>query len=352
MDDAPVVQHEDETHRKVELLLRLADDLVRDKKLEEARGAIEQALALEPASERVLLQLANAHSRLGDRRGAMKLLRRGLARKKLQMRAHFLASLAQEMSAAGRHKDALVHMRRAVALDPTEAPFHASLGALLMELGRFKDAVAPLERAVSLSPQDLVVRRTLAGAMLRAGRAADAIPVYVELLKRDPKQYLARAELAEAYSQIGKYIRASKQARLASKHCPDDFESHFLLGTMFGMSGAGEFAILHLQRAVELDPVSGQAWSNLSAALLDCGEEKKALRAAKRALEADPEDPRAWINFGEACGFLERYEEAIGAFAQAAALDTHHETNARERLQYARTMLRKFGSLAGSDSPE
>ena len=72
------------------------------------------------------------------------------------------------------------------------------------------------------------------------------------------------------------------------------------------------------------------------------------MRAAQHALEADPADARAWCNLGEACGFLERYEEAVDAFQKAASLDTRHETNARQRLRYARGMLRKFGRPAKS----
>lgn len=341
MNDRQHTSEDSGSARKVALLLELAEELRRDGKLEETKGALEQAVAIDSFDERALYELATAHGETGNNREAIRLLRRGLSRKRLVARALYLSALAKEVAEAGRPLAALQHAKAAAALEPTVAEYHRRVGQILTMLGRVKDAVAPLSRAVKLDPERSDCRRSLASALLQAGRADESIPQYIELLKRVPKDYIARAELAEAYSAIGKYIRASKQARLASRSCPDDFQSHYDLGTVFGLSGAGEFAILHLKRAVSLNPESAQAWSNLSAALLDCGEERTALRTARRALQIAPDDPRAWCNLGEACGFLDRFEEAIDAFERAVALDARHETNARDRLRYARTMLRK-----------
>lgn len=71
-------------------------------------------------------------------------------------RAETAASLAAEAADlvnAGRHKEAVAKLKKAVRREPENASLHLSLGLTYQSLSRFKKAIRSIKKAVKLSPE-------------------------------------------------------------------------------------------------------------------------------------------------------------------------------------------------------
>ncbi|MCU0224963.1 MAG: tetratricopeptide repeat protein [Acidobacteria bacterium] len=139
--------------RCVEGYLGLAHSRSRAGRHDDAIGLLEQALALEPRSPRVLLKL-------------------GL-----------------EYGSSGRLEQAIASLRQAAALDPGYPEAHATLGLTYLLAGRAVEARAALQRAVELRPGYSAAWTMLGRAQLALGDpgAAGSFRRALELAPHDPE---------------------------------------------------------------------------------------------------------------------------------------------------------------------
>jgi len=70
---------------------------------------------------------------------------------------------------------ALIHFRRALAVDPSAIEVHFNLGNTLREIGALDDAVAALGRAAALDPGHIRARTDLGVALRDLGRTEEAL---------------------------------------------------------------------------------------------------------------------------------------------------------------------------------
>jgi protein O-GlcNAc transferase len=90
-----------------------------------------------------------------------------------------------------------------------------------------------------------------------------------------------------------------------------------------------------LLRALELEPDSAEAHSNLGVVLTSLKEHQGALAHVDRALALQPDSPQALHNRGQVLALLHRYEEAAQAYARLLAVAPEHE-HAASNLLWAR----------------
>ena len=128
--------------------------------IEEARGAFEMAVSLDP-------EHGTAHARLGE-----------------------------ALYRLGEPDRALDLLRRAVDLGVTTANVFRFLGLALEAAGRFDAAVAALEQAVARAPEGVNERYTLASVLRAAGRPEDAARELRRVLVLRPDHAQAEQDLA------------------------------------------------------------------------------------------------------------------------------------------------------------
>ena len=121
-------------------------------------------------------------------------------------------ALGRALEAVGRHADAEVAYRAAIAREPLAPEGPIALGRLLLATGRGRDAVAPLERAVKLDPSDLAARRALGEARLAAGQPSAARADLDFVLLGAPRDTAALRALSAAWLEEGQ----PREARLAA----------------------------------------------------------------------------------------------------------------------------------------
>jgi tetratricopeptide (TPR) repeat protein len=131
----------------------VATSLIESGIAERSRAPIVEALRNEPSATGILTRLAAEEARArGDRAQALALLRRALdegeaTRSQTQFAAGQLALEIEGPAAA------LPHLRRAVALCPTEPVYHAAVGVAYLALSDWARARAALEEALALVPE-------------------------------------------------------------------------------------------------------------------------------------------------------------------------------------------------------
>jgi tetratricopeptide (TPR) repeat protein/DNA-binding winged helix-turn-helix (wHTH) protein len=155
-----------------------------------------------------------------------------------------------------------------------------------------------------------------------------AIHFQEEALRIDPNFALAYAGLADAslemYRQEKDTFWAEKAlnaAQQAVRLNGDIAEVHFVLGSVYRVTGKPNDAISEEKRGLELAPSSDEGYRRLGGALLDAGRPEEALQAYQKAIQIDP---YYWDNFsrlGSAYFHLGKYEEALGAFRKVTELE-------------------------------
>lgn len=263
--------------------------LRRSGELPEAIAAYRQALALEPASPALRVNLALALRASGDLAAAA-----ATCREALRLCPHdadawnVLGLLLQEQE---QPQPAATALRRALQLNPAHAEALSNLGHLLIGQGELAAALAACRRAIALRPELPEAWNNLAEALgcrselteaiaaarralaLRPGFAAAALCLAL-LLRRQG----GRASLAEALELLGQLLAA-----------PEGLDPR--------------------QRLL--------AWEQAVASFCDLERHAEAWRLAERALAAGCDSAELQAQLGRALAGCERFAEAEQAYQRA-----------------------------------
>ncbi|MDX2018120.1 MAG: tetratricopeptide repeat protein [Planctomycetota bacterium] len=132
------------------------------------------------------------------------------------------------------------------------------------------------------------------------------------------------------FNQAFALLRAGRAAealalaqRLLPKHAGNAAVNHLLAMAHLAENRPGQ-AEYFAQRATELTPRDGSAWSTLGAALNALKKLPQAERAFARATELKPDNPGAWAGLGTARAMLRDNPGAREAFDRALALAPSH----------------------------
>lgn len=204
-------------------------------------------------------------------------------------------------------------------LDPARAPvYRTALANILLRKGDVAGARAALDEALKLDPRSAAARSAL-GLLLLAKQdtASQARPELEAALAADPKYQRALVGLAQLELSEGKLPSAADRLEQALA-LGDDFEARMALGNARAqMQRSGE-ALLHFQRAAQLDPKSPDALLSLGQALLNGGRADEAERALRASLSLRP-DANAGLALGYALAAQRKHAQALDVFKTVLA---------------------------------
>jgi protein O-mannosyl-transferase len=172
---------------------------------------------------------------------------------------------ARELIIAGRPREAIPHLREAVALRPDVAAPHYLLGFALVSSGDFAGALPELRESLRLHPDSADARFVLGRALAGLQDWDGAVREMSEALRLSPSDEECRRELAKAHHQM---------ARVAAQ------------------AGNPVQLVEHLQAEVRLQPDSALAHINLGSALASIEQVEPAAREWLEAVRVAPQDPR------------------------------------------------------------
>lgn len=152
----------------------------------------------------------------------------------------------------------------------------------------------------------------------------------------------------------GRLAEAEKFSRQVLKIEPGNAGALHALGLSFYLRRNYPEAIIHIQKAVEVEGRNAQFLCNLAECHRRCGAPEKALPLFEKSLLVQPDFLKAHLGMGNALRDLKRFEEAVARFRLALAIspdfaEAYHYLGVAfmevNRLEEALPMLRKAVAL-------
>lgn len=165
------------------------------------------------------LNLAVAHHRAGRFADAENLYRAILHEQPDHgVALHLLGVLTGQR---GNHQAAIDLIRRAIAIDPTNADFHSNLGKFLIELGDPDAAIAACRKAIALNPSLADAYLNLGVALQAQDQLDAAIDAFRRALELKPDYAEAHGNLGAVFKALGQLDAAGQSIRAALALNPD-----------------------------------------------------------------------------------------------------------------------------------
>jgi protein O-GlcNAc transferase len=183
-------------------------------------------------------------------------------------------------SQQGRYGDALTHLRKALTLNPKDAPTLLNLSSTYAKMGNHRDALSAVDQALQINPTFAKALINRGNALRNLERYDDALATFDRVLHLQPDQ------------PEGLNGRAS------------------VLLDMF----QPEAALPLLDRAVAKQAQFPEAMNNCGIAFQQLRRFSDAEACFRQALQMRPDYPSAFCNFGQMLAHLDRQDEALAAF--------------------------------------
>ena len=153
----------------------------------------------------------------------------------------------------------------AAPVQPPASRNYTVRGQALLQAGDIQGAVAVLRAAVNERPEIADIRVNLAAALIAAGEYQAAKAQLEEAIRTGPSVETARSVWLRARDEGGSALAARSRYEASLK--AQMLSAHSNLGVVLGLLGHREAAIAEFRLALQCDPTSAQANSNLRLAL-------------------------------------------------------------------------------------
>src|SRR5438552_2474280 len=328
-----------------------------------ALEAFQRAVKLGPSSPEAHNWLGVATMQKGDVLGAIAEFRKAISLNAKYARAY--TNLGSAMAKNGDLAGAIGIFQRALALEPNNAAAHVNLGVALREKGDAKAALVHLRLAIKLEPDSVNAQYLLGQTLQQSGDLGGAIETFENLLRIDPefregyyalgvalKQQAASQrkprqpsasqadELCKRGQQVAERGEMKEAQQLLAEALSKD-NSHAgaqnLLGFLFGQQGDLTSALIHLERAVALQPDFAEAHYNFGVALWYAGSKVRSVSEVREPARLDPAAGASYAFLGTALRETGEREEARRNLQRAiAVLPSFSATDIDLRIAYLR----------------
>lgn len=305
------------------------------RKYHEAVKAYKQAIALAPDNPESYLGLANSYLELKDVKRAQQISDQ--AWQLFPTHSMLARQRAFILRVQNRTEEALQMLDGLAKKGIDESWIHGERGLILLNQDKAKEAVVHLRRAVELDPKLDDVRSNLGFGLLLADEPKAALEAFVLV---DPsrlspenivKQYVGHSE---ALAKLGKFEEAVAIATKALTLTPQSPESYLMLSSILANGGQLDEALAAAQGAVKRAPKLSAVYWNLGDIYERLEKYEEAIAATKRAIELDPKNIGLKVNLATLKMKMGRYEEA-----RRLAETILRSTQERELIGYAWTIL-------------
>lgn len=219
--------------------------------------------------------------------------------------AHFNLALLYEDE--GELEKALSHAKQALALSPDDLDFRYLVGSYLVRLGHSEEAVEHLITIAEAWPWHHAAHYNLGQALLRIGRE---------------EQGEAMLEQAERLRAVDAKI---VQQLNAVQSVPTDPIVHAALGSALRRAGRRTEAMRAYKMSYHLDPDNLEVQNNIANLHLVEHDTTAAIHWYRRILAQDSTFVDVWVNLGIVHALAGEKEQARGAWEQALRHQPDHE---------------------------
>jgi tetratricopeptide (TPR) repeat protein len=305
----------------------MADLYTRWGKAELALQAYTRLTRIEPDEVSHLVNLGEQHFLRNDKKQAVAVWKRIIARKTPES----YARLGEVYAEHDMLPEALRMYEKAIQTQPDQ-PVHYKGRAGVHERRRdFASAVEDWKKVLSLvpstdanKPERREARRHIVGLLRRGSHSAltKARTEWQRAFSAEPPDLEAGYLLVESHLREHRYANAHTALERILKLDPNDVEALELLAKVAESELKYDEAVEHLERLAELSPARRRDTYNKIAELKTADrKDDEALVYARKALEASPNDPLAYQRLAERFAEMQRFDDAIAAYEKTVALD-------------------------------
>jgi Flp pilus assembly protein TadD len=219
---------------------------------------------------------------------------------------------------------------------------------MLADQGR----LASMEKSLSLFEQSkcTAARGALADTLIRLARIGAQRPEYWQRARQAADgldtgpAHLARGNIA--FWRDWDWVAAEREFQAAIRRIPSNPDAHHDLAWLLAALGRRSEAVSALDRALELDPLSGRTHMDAAWILLQAGRLDRAAAEARKALELDPQIPEAYACIARALLYA---GDERGALEAIRAVLSEEDRKAIAGLPPRQAILRMFTSKPARD---
>ncbi len=239
------------------------------------------------------------------------------------MKAREYVAQAATLTEQGRIDEAIAQLELAIQENPTLTTAHVDLGDIYRVQGNYEAAEESYRVATTLEPRNFDAQYGHGLVLQMLNRLADAVRAYLRALSINPNDFNANLNLATAYLQLQDSRQALPYARKAVEVDPRNGPARVNLGAIYAAVGEYESAIREYQAAAELMDFTPPLLLNLADSLGKTGRYQEMVNTLGQLLRMAP-SAQAYERLGFALFRLQRFDEALDAFANAVELDNRH----------------------------
>lgn len=345
--------------RNAVALLRLANHLLAQRRLDRARPLFERAYQADGGCVGALYGLAEIAHQKRDDEAAVRYYRQALDQAPDAAQVRY--SLGQALRRLGKREEAAAQLAQAdwrqVSLggwlgcdDPlvaelaeitTGAPAHLLRGGLATFRGLPELELEEYRKAVAADPENARARVHLGMALLRQDDPRAAAEQYREAVRLAPTVASYRQDYGLVLEKLGDSSAAEEQFRAAADLDPRFKEARLKLAEISLKAGHLDDVVRHARAVTEVDPLHRQARTLLAMALVQLGARGEAAVELGRLLDDHPpENPAERLQLATLLATLGDLERAGRHFAAVRDLATDVQTRA--------VALTRLGQLAAA----
>ncbi len=270
--------------------------------LDEAAEAYLAAIRLVPTA-------ASAHLNLGTVRQEQRRLEEAIScyREALRLEPDSppaLNNLGAGLHEQGQLEEGRAMLERALALAPQLADAHYNLGTVLEAIGDAEKANAAYERALACDARFAKALVRLARSNQRKGQLTEAAQLAESAVSIDPQLPAAQLAWADICEHTGRHAEAVAGYQRAIQLKPDFSEAYNNLAMIYADRGQPDEAERLCRQGLAHHAAAPALLANLATALTHQGRQQEAIDTAREAVQREPESSEAYSNLLYALHYL------------------------------------------------
>jgi tetratricopeptide (TPR) repeat protein len=290
--------------------LGLAQDQLH--RYKEAEAHLRRALQLKPDSAQAHIALGRTLQSLLDYAGAETEFRAAVTLSPISIAA--LDELAQLLSSQRRYTAAISYWNRALALAPHDPNIEMSIAIAYLRNDEPEQSITLLKSLIRQNPGSAQAHFELATIYANERQYRSAADEYAQALTLNPQDTGARLSMVKSLVLLERYEEALDPASRYVIEQPEDFEGHYLLGTVYRGLRNYIDAEIELRKAIAINPNNSDLQYNFGFVLARTGKPDQAITHLQRAIDLDPKSDPPWLMMAEARRLLHQYDLEREAF--------------------------------------